>query len=242
MTDSTDPDPLDDRRGAILFYHAVGTDHGDSYGRTVSRHRLRQDVETFLAVGYRIVDVPAVVGTGGAGRIALTFDDGYESFYTAVRPVLEALEVPATVYVHTDAIGTEGHLSERQLGELFDHDLVTVGNHTRSHPYLTRIDDDERCEAEIVGAREAFDRRFGVAPDAFAYPFYRFDAASREVVARSHETAVAGPPGHPLIGPGEPLSVDSDPHLLPRIDGVTLSVRYNGMGTDALAGALGDDA
>jgi len=36
--------------------------------------------------------------------------------------------------------------------------------------------------------------------------------------------------------------VDSDPHLLPRIDGVTLSVRYNGMGTDALAGALGDDA
>lgn len=125
-------------------------------------------------------------------------------------------------------------MSRAQLDGLFDHDLVTVGNHTRSHPYLDRIDDRERLETEIRGAREWFEREFGVAPDQFAYPFYRFDEASRSIVAATHETAVAGPSGHPLIGPDEPLSADSDPHLLPRIDGITLSVRYNGGGTDRL--------
>ena len=66
--------------------------------------------------------------------------------------MLEAFEVPATVYVHTDAVGTDGRLSDRQRDEPFDHDLLTVGNHTRSHPYLTRIADHERRAAGIDGA------------------------------------------------------------------------------------------
>lgn len=81
-------------RGGVLFYHSVGTPRGDSYGRTISHHRLRQDVESFLAEGYRIVDVPTIATSGGDGEIALTFDDGFESFYTDVLPVLEAIDVP----------------------------------------------------------------------------------------------------------------------------------------------------
>ncbi|MWG33845.1 polysaccharide deacetylase family protein [Halomarina oriensis] len=226
--------------GAVLFYHSVGTDHGDSYGRTISEHRLALDIEAWLDRGYRIVDLTTAVETGGGGgRLALTFDDGYESFATRVVPLLERFDVPATVYVHTDAIGSSNHLTETQLRDLFDHDLVTVGNHTRSHPYLDRVDDHGTLVDEIVGARTTFERRFGVAPDHFAYPFYRFDERSLTVVRDSHETAVAGPPGHPAVGPADPLSTDSDPHLLPRVDGVTLSVLSNAGGCRRLLDGLG---
>jgi peptidoglycan/xylan/chitin deacetylase (PgdA/CDA1 family) len=50
---------------------------------------------------------------------AITFDDGFENNYTLGYPLLKALEVPATIYVVTDFIGTEKLLWLDELFMLF---------------------------------------------------------------------------------------------------------------------------
>jgi peptidoglycan/xylan/chitin deacetylase (PgdA/CDA1 family) len=82
---------------AVLMYHSVGEpgEHGN-----VSPGRLRRDL-AFLTDAFDVVDLPDVLSspTSGPKRVAVTFDDGYESFYTRALPIVRELDVPVTVFV-----------------------------------------------------------------------------------------------------------------------------------------------
>lgn len=92
-----DPDTAD----GIVDYHAVGDPGG--FGN-VSCERLRRDLR-YLTDRYDVVDLPAVLERGDRPRVALTFDDGYQNFYEKVFPVLQALEIPATLFVPVAFVG-----------------------------------------------------------------------------------------------------------------------------------------
>ena len=220
-------------QNAVFVYHDVGGDRGDGYGRSFPPTRFQLELETFQAAGYEIVDVPTVLETadGPGTQIALTFDDALDSFYRQVKPLLERYELPATLYVPTDVIGKEGHLTEDELVELADHNLVTIGNHTQSHPLLPEVADEATLRTEIIGAQQKLEELLGITIDQFCYPCYKFDDRSIDIVSESHDLAVAGPPGHPIIG-GDELGPETDPYRIPRLDGVTYSELSLGMGID----------
>jgi peptidoglycan/xylan/chitin deacetylase (PgdA/CDA1 family) len=75
-----------------------------------------------------------------------------------------------------DVLQTEGDLDRPfRVGELRDfarHDLVTLANHTHTHPYLPACS-AERIEAEIARAQEILEQISGVRPEAIVYPFGR---------------------------------------------------------------------
>ena len=76
---------LPNASNAILTYHSVG-DPG-KYGN-VSPERLRRDLR-YLIEAFEVVDLPDVLRapTSGSKRVAVTFDDGYENFYTYALPL-----------------------------------------------------------------------------------------------------------------------------------------------------------
>jgi len=88
---------LPNTSNAILTYHSVG-DPG-KYGN-VSPERLRRDLR-YLIEAFEVVDLPDVLRapTSGSKRVAVTFDDGYENFYTHALPLCRELGVPVTVFV-----------------------------------------------------------------------------------------------------------------------------------------------
>src|SRR5512140_2907160 len=89
------------------------------------------------------VAVPAALlhGSRAARRIALTFDActtrDPTPYDPRVRAVLDALHVPATIFVG----GGWALEEEAQLRALARDPLVELGNHTFSHPHLTRLSD-----------------------------------------------------------------------------------------------------
>jgi len=143
-------------------------------------------------------------GERGGPAYVLTFDDGYEDFYTRVFPLLKAYALPAMLFVTTGFVeervaypllaapGTQvAPVTWDMLGEMAASGLVTLGAHTHTHPVLVGQPAD-RVEEEMAGPLSLFERRLGLRPRHFAYPRAEWDAAAREAAARYYETAAAG--------------------------------------------------
>jgi peptidoglycan/xylan/chitin deacetylase (PgdA/CDA1 family) len=99
----------------VLTYHSV-----DRTGSllSVTPAELRCHLEVLRAGGWRGLTLgkfmDRVHGQFGSGReVFVTFDDGYENFYTEAAPVLAALDFPATVFVVTDYMGARPIWYER---------------------------------------------------------------------------------------------------------------------------------
>ncbi len=60
---------------------------------------------------------------------------------------------------------------------------MEIGGHTRSHPVLSRIDDDAVLDHEVAGCYEDLRRMLGVVPLAFAYPFGELEHMSEQADA-----------------------------------------------------------
>ena len=94
--------------GVILIYHRVATPAADPWGIAVSPHNFATHMEILRAFA-----VPRTLGdfasrletaSGPERSIVVTFDDGYTDNLGAL-PVLEANEVPATIFIVSRAVG-----------------------------------------------------------------------------------------------------------------------------------------
>jgi peptidoglycan/xylan/chitin deacetylase (PgdA/CDA1 family) len=207
------------RRGpVILCYHGVEdppAEGGDPEHLLVAPARFREQVELLRDAGVKFVTVSDIAARPAAGHAALSFDDGFQDNHSVVLPLLEAMGVPATVFVATGLIG-QPHphmpaasgvrmMTEDELGELAAAG-VELGAHTVTHPDLRELAPADQ-EREVRSSREHVERITGAPVGAFAYPFFFYDDSAREAVrAAGLRCAVTG------HGSG---SWD-DPYALPR--------------------------
>ncbi|WP_440771196.1 polysaccharide deacetylase family protein [Natronorubrum sp. DTA28] len=208
--------PVPDSGNRILMYHSVGSGFYDD----ISPDRFRRQLEQ-LTRKYAVVDLPDVTAETDETRVALTFDDGTVDFYENVVPILREYDVPATVFIIGNSIGDGTfrqnelfdyeYMSEDQLVELADDELVTIGNHSKSHRKLDTVPDDELAE-EIAGSKDELEELLGIDVTRFCYPEGEYSQTAVDLVRDTHRFAVAGL-NEIRVGP------ESDPHLLARING-----------------------
>lgn len=210
-------------RNAILMYHSIGEPYPD--GRCLSKETFRQHME-YLDRKFRVVDLPKVISSADTERrVALTFDAGYENFYTEIYPILKEFRFPATQFVIPERIGVTNDrtdsdslgidwfdfMDEEQLQDLADSELVTIGNKTLTHmSILPAIRDEATLQREVGGGKRCLQELFDVPVDRFCYGSGRFDSKSIDVVDEHHTYAVAT----------IPRLIDQSANLLtlPRID------------------------
>lgn len=117
-----------------------------------------------------------------AGKVAITFDDGYLDNFTSAAPILSDLDLPATFFIATGFIGSdriawwdreEGIRSEwmewHHVEEL-DRAGFSIGAHTVNHVDLGVVGGDE-ARREIECSRSDLEERLGRRIDLFAYPY-----------------------------------------------------------------------
>lgn len=214
---------LPDGSNTVLMFHSVGDDR--FYGN-VTIKRFRKMVELLAtSTFFEIVSAGEITNTTwGKRRIAFTFDDGLRNFYTNAFPVLREFDVPVTVFVSPSLIGTHNQdlierryrvsttnritMNEIELSEISNDDLVSLGNHTRTHPDLTEITQKE-IETEVVGAKSELECRFGQPITLFCYPYGHYSEGIREIVSESHELAFTADDGV--------VTDRVDPCLIPRV-------------------------
>ncbi len=165
----------------ILTYHKIG--HQFEVGITsVTRRRFAQHLDVILSTGKDLVMASDGVMPGNhEGKIALTFDDGYETVYTNAFPEMAARGMAGTIFPVVGAIGRDNswdvrlsfkpfrHLSWSQIGELVRHGFE-LGSHTMSHRDLTRLAEPDLKE-ELRTSRLSLEDHIGIDVRAIAYPF-----------------------------------------------------------------------
>jgi peptidoglycan/xylan/chitin deacetylase (PgdA/CDA1 family) len=136
---------------------------------------------------------------GDRPLVVLTFDDGYENFYTSAWPVLRRLALPATLYVPLGFVegrcpppiaGTAGlrPVTWAQLAEMTCEGLIRVGSHGDTHCDLRAPGVDLR--REVVASRERLEGHLGTAVDSFCYPRGFRSFAAERAVAHAYRSAV----------------------------------------------------
>ncbi len=198
----------------VLCYHAVSERFPAPL--SVTPAALRSQLELLVGRGYRGATLTELVEQPGEGRrVAVTFDDAYDSVLRLAGPILDRLGLPGTVYVPTDFVGSGAPMTwpgiDRWLGTEHERELVgmswdqlrelhaagwEVGSHTCSHPRLTSLG-DEALDRELTASRRACEEGVGAPCLSVAYPYGDVDARVVSAAGRAGYRTGAALPARP---------------------------------------------
>lgn len=176
----------------VLCYHGIS----DTWPAETSVRQadFERQLEFFVRRGYRGATLAqALVSPPAESCLVVTFDDAHRSLLEAAVPAMARLGLPGTVFVPTDYAGSgqpmawDGYdrwLQTEHAGELacMSWDELRglaaegweVGSHTRSHPRLSRLGDEE-IEAELRESRRECEEEMGTGCPSVAYPYSDYD-------------------------------------------------------------------
>jgi peptidoglycan/xylan/chitin deacetylase (PgdA/CDA1 family) len=128
-------------------------------------------------------------GNESDNRIAITFDDAYESVYSEAAPLLASRGYPYTIFVNTQAVGRNGYMTWDQIKELAGREDVTIANHSADHDHLAKKpgETDSKWQTRVSNslddAQETLADQLGSSVPLFAYPYGEFDEALEKQLA-----------------------------------------------------------
>ncbi len=112
--------------------------------------------------------------------VVLTFDDGYEDNYLRAFPILKKYDLPATIFIIPEKIGTEQYLTWEQVREM-DKAGIMFGSHTLTEAYLPGVSNQEQIK-EIKDSKRVIERKLGHPIYNICYPSGGFSDFTKEKV------------------------------------------------------------
>jgi peptidoglycan/xylan/chitin deacetylase (PgdA/CDA1 family) len=184
----------------VLCYHAVSPSW--EVELSVTPDALEQQLRQFARSGWTFTTFTDAVKRPPDGRtLAITFDDAFASVTRYAAPILARFGVPATLFVPTTYMEDGRQLAwpgvEHWQRTEHAHELAAmtwddvaqlaeagweIGSHTRTHPYLTRLSDEELDE-ELARSRAECGERLGRPCVSIAYPYGDVDERVAERAA-----------------------------------------------------------
>ncbi len=170
----------------ILMYHYVRivTDPRDRAGRDLSVTPLHfaQQMDLLHRQGFHTITLDDLLFAIVDGEqlpsnpVVLTFDDGYEDFYTTAFPILQRYGLQSTSFIITGKVGWPDYMSWDQLRKLQSTGLVQFESHTVDHldmGHMSRI----RAQYEMLTSKITLEQQLHTRVDYLCYPSGHYDAA-----------------------------------------------------------------
>ena len=93
---------------AVLYYHRVYVKQNDTNLLCVEPKKFEQQMK-YLKKNYNILRFEEDWSKSDRDGIVITFDDGYLDNLTYALPILDELQIPATVFVSTGILSGVGN-------------------------------------------------------------------------------------------------------------------------------------
>ncbi len=187
----------------ILTYHSI-----DTCGSVISTspQTFRKQMQFLAEADFNVVSLKTLGksllenAALPPKTIVLTFDDGFQNFYTTAFPVLDEYKFPATVFLITDYCGKfndwAGNLPTLEPSKLMDwkeikelsKNNIEFAAHSRTHPDLTKLN-TAKAEREIVESKLTVEERLGIEVTDFAYPYGKYNLPVKQLTEKHFRTA-----------------------------------------------------
>ncbi|MFA5073585.1 MAG: polysaccharide deacetylase family protein [Nitrospirota bacterium] len=167
----------------VLMYHALSRSP-DKSAYTLREKKFAEQLaflhaNHFSCPGFE--DYMETVRTGKSNLhkkcVLLTFDDGHESDYTMVLPLLQQYAFRATFFITTGWIGTNGYMNKEQLLSLKKSGM-SIQSHAQTHRFLDGLPPDALAQ-ELSESRDAIEQIVHSRVEAISFPGGRY---SRQVI------------------------------------------------------------
>ena len=174
--------------GAVVFmYHRFGETRYPS--TNIRLEQFEAQIAEIKGGGYTVKPLPEIVQALRSGTklpdrtVGISIDDAYLSVYTEAWPRLKKAGLPFTLFIATDPVdkGERGFMSWRQVAELADSGMVTIGSQTASHLHMA-ASSAARNAADLAKSNARFKAKLGFIPKLIAYPYGEYSLAVRDVV------------------------------------------------------------
>jgi peptidoglycan/xylan/chitin deacetylase (PgdA/CDA1 family) len=173
-----------DVRVPVLAYHRFGPRRLDSM--TVTTPVFQEQMRLIEERGYHVIPMRKLIdyvqGTGPAPlpkSLVITADDGHNSIFRDMYPVVREHNFPVTLFIYPSAI-SNAHwaMTWEELQTLQDSGLFDVQSHTYWHPNFRKekerralADYQKFVDWQLLRSKEVLDDRLHKHVDLLAWPF-----------------------------------------------------------------------
>ena len=163
-----------------LMYHSVSNSLFEQENKDIYRLDFllfKSQIEYLIEIeNYDFFSTQILKGEIPNNGVALTFDDGYFDNFSLVAPYLLEKKIPFTVFVITNYIknNKNGFMSEKNLKDLSNNSLITIGSHTCNHKDLTKLHTEEVLN-ELIESKSYLENLLGKEVYSMSYPFGKYN-------------------------------------------------------------------
>jgi len=160
-----------------LMYHRVQSKEAAVANKqtniSVYTDVFKSQMEYLKGKGYNTITMNDLINFFDAGTpvpaksILLTFDDGYQDFYTDAYPILSGFGFKSTVFIPTGLMQNPGYLTWGEISGMSGS--VLFANHTWSHKSVAT--QEPIMQREISTADNQLSDHGLNSPKVFAYPY-----------------------------------------------------------------------
>lgn len=180
--------PADDISAVVFVYQHIGEDSVPQ--ANISIEQFQSHLQELQTDDYNILPLSKIVTAIKNGEslpprtIAITFDGAYLSTLTQALPLLDAADIPYTVFFTSDTAdnGTAGHASWGQLKKLGKQKNVELGILPATYAHLVDLPPEESATL-INRAVSRYREEFEEPPLFFSYPYGEISPALKKQIS-----------------------------------------------------------
>ncbi len=167
----------------IFTYHSI--DNSNSF-ISISPQVFRKQIEYLAKNGYKTLTLSQLEAQQSQREkiCVLTFDDGFKSVYENAFRVLKEFSFTATIFLTTGYINSTfvnfPMLNWDEIEEMNAYG-IEFGAHTVTHPFLTRLTQNEALK-EILDSKKIIEKRLGKKVNFFCYPYGDYNEVTKKIV------------------------------------------------------------
>lgn len=159
----------------IMFHYVRDVDQTKDllgYNLSIAPADFEKILQYLSTNNYHTIHIEDIIsGSVPPKSIILTFDDGYEDFYTTARPLLQKYGLTASEAIITGKMDGVQYMTPEQVLQI-DHEGFEILSHTIHH---TELNKDPNQKNEIFDSKTFLEKLLNKTIDTLVYPIGRYN-------------------------------------------------------------------